>query len=61
MKVARSFLDEGKKINFAVADRNEFGGMLTEYGLDPQGDKDKPLVTIHTTKGVKYAMTEKFS
>lgn len=59
MKVARSFLDEGKVMNFAVANKLEFGGMLAEYGLDR--DATTPLVSIRTTKGVKYAMTEKFS
>lgn len=57
--MARSFLDEGKEMSFAVADKDEFGGMVAEYGLDR--DAKTPLVSIRTTKGVKYAMTETFS
>lgn len=59
IKVAKTFLDEGKKLSFAVADKGKFRGVLEEFGLS--SDSDAPLVTIRTTKGEKYAMTEKFS
>lgn len=60
MKVARSFLDEGKKLSFAVANKAQNAGVLEEFGLGAQSS-DAPLVTIRTAKGVKYAMTKKFS
>lgn len=59
MKVAKKFLDEGKKLNYAVASKVAFSPVLSEYGLD--GRSDMPLVTIRTAKGDKYIMTEKFS
>lgn len=57
--MAKTFLDEGKKLSFAVADKAKFGGVLDEFGLNTESDA--PLVTIRTAKGEKYAMTEKFS
>lgn len=60
MKVAKTFLDEGRKLSFAVANKSPYGGVLEEFGLSPQSS-DAPLVTIRTTKGQKYAMTETFS
>lgn len=60
MKVAKAFLDEGRKLSFAVANKAQNGGVLEEFGLNPQSS-DAPLVTIRTAKGEKYAMTEKFS
>ncbi|XP_015674084.2 protein disulfide-isomerase A3 [Protobothrops mucrosquamatus] len=60
MKVARSFLDAGHKLNFAVASRKTFGHELTEFGLDGSTN-DIPLVAIRTVKGEKFAMQEEFS
>ena len=59
MKVAKSFLDEGSKMSFAVANKVQFAGVLEEFGLSTTSDT--PLVTVRTAKGAKYAMTEKFS
>lgn len=60
MKVAKSFLDQGKKLNFAVANRNSFMHDVTEFGLDGSSG-ELPLVAIRTAKGDKYVMTEEFS
>lgn len=60
MKVAKTFLDEGKKLNFAVANRMRFAGVLEEFGLDDRST-EAPVVTIRTAKGQKYAMTEDFT
>lgn len=57
--MAKKFLDEGKKLNFAVANKGSFSHALSEFGL--ADSSDLPLVAIRTTKGDKYAMTEKFS
>ncbi|XP_068169947.1 protein disulfide-isomerase A3 [Antennarius striatus] len=60
MKVAKGFLDEGKNLNFAVANRLSFARDLSDFGLD--GDTgDAPVVAIRTTKGEKYVMSDKFS
>ncbi|XP_042352180.1 protein disulfide-isomerase A3 [Plectropomus leopardus] len=59
MKVAKSFLDQGKKLNFAVANKGAFRDDLSEFGLDE--GSDVPLVAIRTSKGDKYVMTEEFS
>lgn len=60
MKVAKSFLDQGKKLNFAVANKNAFSHDVSEFGLDGSSG-ELPLVTIRTAKGDKYVMTEEFS
>uniref|UniRef100_A0A671Y1K0 Protein disulfide-isomerase n=1 Tax=Sparus aurata TaxID=8175 RepID=A0A671Y1K0_SPAAU len=60
MKVAKSFLDQGKKLNFAVASKAAFSHDLSEFGLDGSSG-ELPLVTIRTAKGDKYAMAEEFS
>ncbi|KAE8618060.1 hypothetical protein XENTR_v10009261 [Xenopus tropicalis] len=60
MKVAKSFVDAGKKLNFAVANRKAFGHEVTEFGLDA-GTGELPVVGIKTAKGEKYAMQEEFS
>lgn len=57
--MAKTFLDEGKKLSFAVANKLQYAGVLDEFGLNAQSDA--PLVTIRTAKGEKYVMTEKFS
>ncbi|OCT89683.1 protein disulfide-isomerase A3 [Xenopus laevis] len=60
MKVAKSFVDAGKKLNFAVANRKSFGHEVTEFGLDASTG-ELPVVGIKTAKGEKYAMQEEFS
>ncbi|XP_058502398.1 protein disulfide-isomerase A3 [Solea solea] len=60
MKVAKSFLDQGKKLNFAVASKNTFRNEVTEFGLDDSSG-ELPVVAIRTAKGDKYVMAEEFS
>uniref|UniRef100_A0A8C7XAY2 Protein disulfide-isomerase n=1 Tax=Oryzias sinensis TaxID=183150 RepID=A0A8C7XAY2_9TELE len=60
MKVAKSFLDQGKKLNFAVANKNTFSHEVSEFGLSSSSG-ELPVVAIRTSKGDKYAMTEEFS
>lgn len=60
MKVAKGFLDQGKKLNFAVANKNMFGHDLSEFGLDSSSG-EVPVVAIRTSKGDKYVMSEEFS
>lgn len=60
MKVAKSFLDQGKKLNFAVANKNMFSHDVSEFGMEGSSG-DLPLVGIRTAKGDKYTMTEEFS
>uniref|UniRef100_A0A7N6BDP2 Protein disulfide-isomerase n=1 Tax=Anabas testudineus TaxID=64144 RepID=A0A7N6BDP2_ANATE len=60
MKVAKSFLDQGKKLNFAVASKNTFSHDVSEFGLDGSSG-EVPIVAIRTAKGDKYVMTEEFS
>uniref|UniRef100_A0A8D3DY99 Protein disulfide-isomerase n=1 Tax=Scophthalmus maximus TaxID=52904 RepID=A0A8D3DY99_SCOMX len=55
-----SFLDQGKKLNFAVANKNMFSHDVSEFGLDGSSG-ELPLVAIRTTKGDKYVMAEEFS
>lgn len=59
MKVAKSFLDQGNKLNFAVANKMSFSHDVSEFGLDSSGEL--PLVAIRTAKGDKYVMSEEFS
>uniref|UniRef100_A0A3Q3EI53 Protein disulfide-isomerase n=1 Tax=Labrus bergylta TaxID=56723 RepID=A0A3Q3EI53_9LABR len=60
MKVAKKFLDDGKKLNFAVANRNTFNHEVSEFGLDG-GSSEIPVVALRTAKGDKYAMSEEFT
>ncbi|XP_013880516.1 protein disulfide-isomerase A3 [Austrofundulus limnaeus] len=59
MKVAKSFLDQGKKLNFAVANKNQFNHEVSEFGLE--ASSELPVVAIRTAKGDKYVMSEEFS
>lgn len=61
MKVAKTFLGQGRKLNFAVADKVKNQHSLSEFGIDDSLALDSPIVTIKTAKGVKYAMKETFS
>lgn len=58
LKVAKTFLDQEPKLNFAVAAKNP--NYLSEFGLS-DSNSDAPLITIKTSKGAKYAMKETFS
>lgn len=60
MKVAKSFLDQGKKLNFAVAGRGTFSHEMSEFGMESSSG-EVPQVAIRTAKGDKYVMTEEFS
>ncbi|KAK1804394.1 hypothetical protein P4O66_020422 [Electrophorus voltai] len=60
MKVAKSFLDQGKKLSFAVANKNSFSHDVSELGLDASSG-ELPVVGIRTSKGDKYVMQEEFS
>ncbi|CAJ1055986.1 protein disulfide-isomerase A3 [Xyrichtys novacula] len=60
MKVAKTFVDQGKKLSFAVANRNSFSHEVSEFGLDSSSG-ELPVVAIRTAKGDKYAMTEEFT
>lgn len=60
MKVAKGFLDQGKKLNFAVANKNMFSHDVSEFGMDGSSG-ELPMVAIRTAKGDKYVMTEEFS
>ncbi|XP_054633282.1 protein disulfide-isomerase A3 [Dunckerocampus dactyliophorus] len=60
MKVAKSFLDQGKQLSFAVASKLSFSHDLSEFGMD-NTDGELPLVAIRTSKGDKYVMVEEFS
>lgn len=60
MKVAKSFLDQGKKLSFAVANKNAFSHDVSELGLDASSG-ELPVVGIRTVKGDKYVLQEEFS
>ncbi|XP_028305825.1 protein disulfide-isomerase A3 [Gouania willdenowi] len=60
MKVAKGFLDQGKKLNFAVANKNMFSHDVSEFGLDSSAG-ELPVVAIRTAKGDKYVMNEEFT
>ncbi|XP_061679111.1 protein disulfide-isomerase A3 [Syngnathoides biaculeatus] len=60
MKVAKSFISQGKELGFAVANKLSFSHDMSEFGLDG-ADGELPLVALRTVKGDKYVMTEEFS
>lgn len=60
MKVAKSFLDQGEKLNFAVASKNSFSHDISEMGLDASTG-EVPVVAIRTAAGDKFVMSEEFS
>lgn len=60
MKVAKSFLDQGKKLSFAVASRGMFSHEMSEFGMEGSSG-EVPQVAIRSAKGDKYVMTEEFS
>lgn len=60
MKVAKSFLDQGKKLSFAVANKNIFSHDVSELGLDSSSG-ELPVIGIRTAKGDKYVMQEEFT
>lgn len=60
MKVAKTFLDQGKTLSFAVANKNMFSHEVTEFGLDGSSG-EVPVVALRTAKGDKYAMSKEFT
>jgi len=60
MKVAKGFLDQGKKLTFAVANKNSFSADLAEIGLDASTG-EVPVVRVRTANGNSFVMTEEFS
>lgn len=58
--MAKGFLDQGKKLSFAVANKNAFSNDVSEFGLDSSSG-ELPVVGIRTAKGDKYAMQEEFT
>ncbi|KAJ8247491.1 hypothetical protein GJAV_G00247020 [Gymnothorax javanicus] len=60
MKVAKGFLDQGKDLAFAVANKNSFSHEVSEFGLDASSG-ELPVVAIRTAKGDKYVMQEEFT
>ncbi|XP_005989802.1 protein disulfide-isomerase A3 [Latimeria chalumnae] len=60
MMVAKKFLDAGKTLSYAVANRQSFSHEVSEFGLD-RATGELPVVAIRTTKGEKYVMQEEFS
>jgi protein disulfide isomerase family A protein 3 len=59
MKVAKKSEENGDKVNFAVADKNDFAGELSEMNIVPAGDK--PVVAAKDKAERKYVMTDEFS
>lgn len=59
MKVAKKFVDDGKKVYFSVANKDEFSHELSEFGVDTSGDK--PVVTAKDAKDSKFVMKDEFS
>jgi len=60
MKVAKSFLDQGKSLSFAVANKNVFSQDIAEMGLDASTG-ELPVIAVRTGKGDKYVMSEEFT
>ena len=58
MKVAKKFLDDGKKVNFAVSNKDDMSYELSEYGLDTSGDK--PVVAARDASDQKFVMKDEF-
>ncbi|KAM6973801.1 protein disulfide-isomerase A3 [Aplochiton taeniatus] len=60
MKVAKGFLDQGKTLSFAVANKNSFSHDISELGLD-SSTGELPVVGIRAASGDKYVMQEEFT
>ena len=58
MKVAKKFLDDGKKVHFAVSNKDDMSFELSEYGLDTSGDK--PVVAARDASDQKFVMKDEF-
>ena len=58
MKVAKKLKEAGKKIYFAIANKDEFGHELAEYGLEARDDK--PVVTARDQSEQKFVMQTEF-
>lgn len=60
LKIAKAV--EGKKINFAISNSDQFAGEIEEFGLKvPTGKEATPVVGARDADGKKYVMNEKFS
>ena len=59
MKVGKKFVDEGKKVYFAVSSKDDFSQELSEFGVDSPGDK--PIIAARDATDKKYVMKEEFS
>ncbi len=49
---------DGKKVYFAVSNKDEMSYELSEFGLESSGDK--PVVAVRDASDQKYVMTEEF-
>ena len=58
MKVAKKLGDEGKKVHFAVSNKDDMSYEINEYGLDTAGDK--PVVAARDASDQKFVMKEEF-
>ena len=58
MKVAKKLKEDGKKVFFAVSNKEEFAREMQEYGLNLDGDS--PKVAIMDSKNQKFAMSDDF-
>ncbi|XP_067934993.1 protein disulfide-isomerase A3-like [Watersipora subatra] len=58
MKVGKKLVDDGKKLNFAVSNAEDFRGELDEYGLSYSGS---PVVAVRDAKNKKFIMSDEFS
>lgn len=57
MKVAKKFVDAGKKIFFGVSNANDMRHELEEHGLS---FSDKPVVALRDDKNQKFVMDTEF-
>ena len=57
MKVAKEVSGKGIKLNYAVANKDEFSGEIEQFGASPSDDM---VVAIRDEKGGKFAMSEDF-
>ncbi|XP_063295374.1 protein disulfide-isomerase A3-like [Pelobates fuscus] len=60
LMVVKKFRDAGKKLNYAIANRQEFSFELSEYGIENRSG-ETPTIVIRTTKRHKYLMREEFT
>lgn len=56
LKVAQEYK---RKVNFAVSNKEEYGGEIEQAGLGDRKDSDKPIAVLYTEAG-KYPMDQAF-